>query len=97
MIASYHKEFKDMIRRLNTDALTPTPNDDMVSWQFVGFAAGLAFALNTLEIAKEADLNLRKEWLSISGPGGLYQPGIMADRMMQIIKKLRGGNGYDGL
>lgn len=94
MIESYHKEFKDMIRRLNTDALTPTPNDDMVSWQFVGFAAGLSFALNTPEIAKEADLNLRREWLSISGPGGPYQPGIMADRMMQVIKKLRGSNGH---
>ncbi len=85
-IESYHKEFKEMLRRLNS-----AENDAVISWQFTGFVTGLAFALDHCDLAKEATVNLRREWLSISGPGGPYQPVVMADKMAHALRQLGAG------
>ncbi len=96
IIESYHKEFKHMLAWLNTE----DSSDAVISWQFTGFVAGLAFALQHKELATEADVNLRREWLSLSGPGGPYAPSIMADKMASILKQLGAGgiasNGSSG-
>ncbi len=86
-IESYHKELKEMIRRLNVEDV----NDAVVSWEFTGFVTGLAFALLERDVAKEADTHLRREWLSISGPGGPYEPEVMARKMASALKMLGGG------
>jgi hypothetical protein len=95
-IESYHKEFKQMLARLNKE----DSSDAVISWQFTGFVAGLAFALQHKELAAEANVHLRREWLSISGPGGPYQPSIMADKMASALKQLGAGgissNGSSG-
>ena len=86
-IESFHKEIKELLRRLNRE----DSSDAVVSWQFTGFVAGLAFALLEREMAQEADVNLRREWLSMSGPGGLYQPEVMAKKMAAALRMLGAG------
>lgn len=85
-IESYHKELKEMLRRLNS-----AENDAVISWQFTGFVAGLCFALDERDIAREANVNLRREWLSISGPGGPYAPEVMARKMAAGLRMLGAG------
>ncbi len=88
MIESYHTEIKRLLAAQNTD-----PSDALISWMFVGFAAGMAMALDEPKLAREANRNLRMEWLSISGPGGPYAPGEMATNMAKVLKGKGGGKG----
>ncbi len=86
-----HQQIKEVLYRLNSE-----PSDALISHQFTGFVAGISFALKDPALAAQAEQNLKLEWqIGITAPGGPYGPGIMADRMIEALKKeqTNGANG----
>ena len=85
---------RDAIVRVLVKANGGTQDGTLIAHQFTGFTAGIALALKDHELAEQINGSLTTEWrFGSDSPGGLYDPGLMAQDMIVALKQMGEGDG----
>jgi len=91
MTASTHQLVKEILYQLNTE------NDPgMINHQFTGLLMGAALATNHLDLCRELNTLMKREWIADPNVPANYSPELMAERLAIALKqKGMGTNGID--